>query len=157
MTINQAGPDPRPGHPTPTRGLAVVAVATGLVVLSAGTAAADTGWTTTTVEPTPRRWSTTVVQDAAPTPMRLAPVTRAPRPTHRAARRVPVRRHLPWRPTSTCQAPGPWTVRPGDTLSLVAWCTRTTVAEVAAVNRIPDPDLIRVGAVLDAPPAAVAR
>ena len=39
-------------------------------------------------------------------------------------------------------------VRPGDTLYAIASKHRTTVAALAARNRIPNPDLIQVGQVL---------
>ena len=107
-------------------------------------AAADTTWTTTVVEPA-QTWTTTVVRSRDAAPTRHVPVSRTGR-----------RRHLPWRPTSTCPAidGGTWRVRPGDTLWLVAGCTGTTVRQVAGASGIAPTAVLRVGQALDVPPAA---
>lgn len=53
-------------------------------------------------------------------------------------------------PTATPR-PATYTVRSGDTLSAIAARFGTTVAEVAALNNIANPSLIRVGQVLQLP------
>lgn len=45
-----------------------------------------------------------------------------------------------------------YTVVKGDTLSKIAGRYNTTYPELARVNNIPNPDLIRVGQVLQVPP-----
>jgi hypothetical protein len=146
MTITQQAGPGRPGHLTPApsarpRRIAVAAVATGLVVLSAGTAAADTGWTTT-VE-SPGSWTTTVVQPAAAT---------RPASRHRVLR---VRRVKVWRASTVCRpvVDGRWTVGQGDTLWLVGVCTGRTVGQVAEASGIAPTAVLRVGQVLHVPPA----
>lgn len=60
-------------------------------------------------------------------------------------------------PPAKPAAPAPsttWTVKSGDTLSRIASAWHVTVSRLAAVNGIPDPDLIRIDEVIHRPGSA---
>jgi len=118
------------------RHLAVVTAAA--VLLPAGAAVADpTPWTTGTAgDVTP--WTTS---DERPTPAVQAEHTVLA--VHTVQRR---HRHVWWHATATCRPldHGAWIVERGDTLTLVAACTGSTVAEVRRASGIAG-DLIYPG------------
>jgi peptidoglycan endopeptidase LytE len=93
--------------------------------------------TTTPAEPAPTA--------AAPTPSRAAPAPATPAPAPAAA-------PAPSKAISGSR----YLVRPGDTLSAIAARAGTTVAELAALNHLADPNLIFAGQVLLIPGPGVA-
>ncbi|HSW41926.1 MAG TPA: LysM domain-containing protein [Patescibacteria group bacterium] len=113
----------------------VVGLALGALALARGplapglSGAGDNG-------PSPTPPGTIAPATPAPTPRPAPTATPTPRPAPTAA------------PTPR---PATYTVRSGDTLSAIAARFGTTVAEVAALNNIANPSLIRVGQVLQLP------
>ena len=114
----------------------VVGAALGALVLSRGPLAPGTsGAGDEAQSPTP---AATVAAATA------APATTSPTPAPTAAPTA--------RPTPTAATrPATYRVRPGDTLSAIAAQFGTTVREIAALNDISNPSLIRVGQVLRLP------
>jgi LysM domain len=92
-------------------------------------------------------WTVTDLSGATPG---TAP-TGVAAPRRRAASRFGVR-HRPGCAVPVQAGDGRvWLVRPGDTLSLVAGCVRVPVPVLAALNGLPDPDLILAGSRLVIP------
>jgi LysM repeat protein len=118
----------------------VVGAALGALVLSRGPLAPGTsGAGDEAPSPTP---AATVAAGTA------APATAAPTAAPTAeATAAPTARPTPTPATS----PATYRVRPGDTLSAIAVRFGTTVRELAALNDISNPSLIRVGQVLRLP------
>ncbi len=86
---------------------------------------------------------------AAGTP---APATAAPGGEPTVAPTVaPTQRPAPTAEPSSTPRPRTYKVRSGDTLTAIAARFGTTVAEMAALNNIANPSLIRVGQVLRIP------
>ena len=121
----------------------VVGVALGALVLARGPLAPPTSGAG---DGGPSPTATAAGAHTAPT---AAPGTEStPAPTQGAA---PTRRPAPSSEPSATPRPSTYKVKSGDTLSAIAARFETTVAEIAALNGITKPSLIRVGQVLKIP------
>jgi LysM repeat protein len=125
----------------------VVAIALGALVLSRGPLAPGTsgaGDDAATASPTTSAAASTTPRASA------VPATPAPTPVPTAAPTARPTATPTLRPTATPR-PRTYTVKAGDNLYSIAAAFGTTVKELAALNDIANPSLIRVGQVLILP------